>query len=288
MEFFSLSTQKGRHAPLISILFGSFLFGLAYNLFLEPGGIIVGGFTGIATLLHLLFGWDSGLLVLLLNLPFLIWCGIRYGVRFAVRSVVGVGATSAALSLLTFLPVSLSDPLLCAALGGAVMGVGCGLLLHRGYTTGGSDLVAALLRSTRPDSSVGQLVVVVDTVIVLVSAIVLRNFSTTFYSLIAIFAFGRGIAFAAQGANSAALLAVFTEHPKALCDFLLHTVGRGVTVLDAVGGFSQAPKKVLLCVVTNAESQPLRRLISQKDPDAFFVLCPVSYVMGQGFVPTQL
>ncbi len=268
---------------ILFLLTGAFLFGMAYNLFLSPGQVIIGGFTGIATLLHLLFGWNSGTVIFLLNLPFLIWNGLVYGWRFCLRTLISVILTSLAVDYLTFFPISVTDPLLCAVLGAVVMGVGCAILFLNGYTTGGSDLIAWLIKKRHPRFSTGRLILAVDVVIVCVSTIVLRNFATAFYAIIAIFIFTRVIDYVTGGADRAKLAYIFTSHPDEIATALLHQLQRGVTRLDGVGVFTGTQKPILLCVIRPNEAYSLRALVTAIDPDAFYLFAEVSRVVGNGF-----
>lgn len=269
------------------LLFGSFLFGMAYNLFLSPGQVIIGGFTGIATLLHLIFGWESGIVILLLNLPFLIWNGFVYGPKFCVRTMISVVLTSLSVDYLTFFPISVTDPLLCAVLGASVMGIGCAILFLNGYTTGGSDLIAWLIKRRHPRFSTGRLILAVDVVIVLVSTLVLRNFATAFYAIIAIFIFTRVIDYVTSGADRAKLTYIFTAYPDELSHALLHQLKRGVTRLRGVGAFTGEEKAILLCVIRPNEIFELHTLVSKIDADAFYFFADVSRVVGLGF-PSQI
>ncbi len=283
--FRSLLSQFAKEASVL--LLGSFLFGMAYNLFLTPGQVIIGGFTGIATLLHLLFGWSSGAVILLLNAPFLLWNAFVYGWRFCVKTLISVLLTSLSVEYLTFFPISLTDPLLCAGLGAVVMGIGCAILFSGGYTTGGSDLIAWLIRSKYPRFSTGRLILAVDAVIVLVSTFVLRDFATAFYAIIAIFLFTRTIDYVTSGADRAKLAYIFTSYPNEISDALLHQLQRGVTRLEGVGAFTGNKKPILLCVIRPNEMFSIKSLVTQQDPDAFYLFADVSRVVGNGF-PSQM
>ncbi len=271
---------------LWGVLLGGLLFGAAYNIFLLPGNVIVGGFTGIATLLYLLWGWNSGLVIFLLNLPILLLCTKVFGISFGIRTLLGILLSSLAIDYLTFFPVSFSDPLLCAALGGAVLGIGCGLFLVRGYTTGGSDLIAQLIQRKRPAFSTGRLLLGIDAAIVLVSALILRQFETAFYAMIAIFCFSRAVDLVLVGAEEGRLAIIFSDQHEALTQALLSRLGRGVTCVPSVGAFRKSHGQMLLCVVRPGEVYPVKSTVREIDPTAFFLFARVDSVIGKGFDST--
>ena len=134
------------------ILLGSFLYAFSLNVFLVPRGIVVGGASGLATALGILFSLPVGILIMLINIPLVIANAVVYGLRFTYRTLIGVLLTSVMTDVLTFLPVSGSESLICALLGGACMGTGVGILFHSGITTGGTDLCAFLLKKKFPES----------------------------------------------------------------------------------------------------------------------------------------
>lgn len=153
---------------------GALIFGVAINMFLLPGEIILGGFTGIATMLNILFGLHPGAILLILNLPVAIVNVKFYGLSFIVKAFLGILASSAACELLVFLP-RITDRLLCAFAGGISMGCACGLLFIRGYTTGGTDLVAWLLKAKFGRISMGTLILLSDALVIIASAFFIRG-----------------------------------------------------------------------------------------------------------------
>ncbi len=283
MKHFRIQVLQFLRTDLWELLLGAILFGASYNIFLLPGNIIVGGFTGIATLFHLLWGWNSGLVIFLLNIPFVLLFWKVFGLRACLRTLAGIALSSLAIDYLTFFPVSLSDPLLCAVFGGAVLGVGCGLFLLRGYTTGGSDLLAQLIKQKRPAFSTGRLILGIDAVIVLVSAVILRQFETAFYAMIAIFCFSKALDLTLGGAEEARLAMIFSDRQEELTQALLYRLERGVTCVPAIGAFRKNQGQMLLCVVRPGEVYRVKATVKEVDPSAFFLFARVDAVIGKGF-----
>ena len=137
---------------IFTVVSASILYGAGLSLFLIPSGVVMGGLSGVATLLKLLFGLPVGVMILALNLP-LAALGIRrFGWRFMLKTLIGTAASSIMTDLISLLPLEppSGDPLLCSLFGGALIGVGCGMLFSAVYTTGGSDLAAWLIREKLP------------------------------------------------------------------------------------------------------------------------------------------
>jgi len=267
----------------LALLGGAALFSMAMNLFLLPGGIVLGGMTGIATVLNLYFSLPIGLVILVLNLPLMALGARRFGRGFLVRTLIGVGATSFAADWLRIFPVTVTDPLICSALGGIAAGASVGILLARGYTTGGTDLVVCLLKPMLPRVSAGVLLMLADGVIILGAAAILGDFTGIFYSIICTVTAGKVTDLLLSGARRAAQVLVITDRADAVRMEILSEMERGVTVLEGRGGFSGAPKQVLLCVVSKPELHRLRRIVAAHDPDAFVIVSDAAEVLGEGF-----
>lgn len=164
---------------------GVLLFGVSIDMFLLPGKIVLGGFTGIATLLNILFKLRTGIVILILNVPFAIVNVKFYGFNFIFKAFIGILATSIACELLIFLP-GITDPIFCAVAGGILMGIACAILFTRGYTTGGTDLIAWLLRVKFNKISMGTLIFLSDAVVILVASAFTRSFEGLMLSVLSI------------------------------------------------------------------------------------------------------
>ena len=182
-----LSHSAGRYTrDAITLLTGSLLFSLSVNVFLLPGKIVLGGFTGISTLLNIVFGFHVGATIFILNVPFALVNTRYYGFRFLFKSFAGVFTTSVFTELLSGIGSMSADPLVCSVLGGISMGAACGIMFFRGYTTGGTDLIAWLMRYHMPRVSIGTLIFFSDAAVIIFAAAVLRDFSGFLWSMLTI------------------------------------------------------------------------------------------------------
>lgn len=265
------------------VLIGSFLFAVSLNMFLLPAGIVVGGVTGISTILNILFGTPVGLMIILINLPLIIVNGFIFGFRFLMKTCIGLVITSVFCDVITFLPVTVDDPLLCAILGGVTMGAGMGLLFSRGFTTGGTDLIATLLKKKFTNVPTGKLVLIVDFVVIVGSAVILQRYQGIIYSLVATYSSSFILDLVLGGTARARLAIIISDHPDVIADDIMKLLGRGVTSLSGKGCYTQKEKNVLLCVVKPAELYRVKQIIKKEDPAAFIIFADASEVVGDGF-----
>lgn len=265
------------------VTIGSVLFAMAMNMFLLPAGIVLGGMTGISTVLNIFLGTPVGLMIILLNIPLIIANTYLFGRGFLKRTVIGLMATSLSVDLLAVFPIPELDPLICAILGGVCMGAGTGTLISRGYTTGGTDLIACLIKLKWRSASTGTLVMVADLVIILGAALFTRSLDGLFYSIICTWASGKVMDMMISGSRRAGQAFIVTEKSAELTTLIFERIRRGVTVLNAVGGYTGEPRRVLMCVVSRREIYLLKQLTAECDPQAFVIIADAAEVSGEGF-----
>lgn len=272
---------------ILTVLIGSILFAMAINMFIVPGGIMLGGATGVSTTInHLLPTLPVGTLLLAVNVHLMIAALKIKGLWESLRTLIGIIVSSVIVDLTGFLPVTINDPLLCSILGGALIGLGGGVLLSRGYTTGGSDLAAFLLKTKIKRLPTGKIIMIIDLIVIAGSAVILNNFTGIFYSIIATiissFAFD-----AVLGGNDKAKLAyIVSNKPEDIADSIYAKIDRGITVLYGKGYYTKSEKNVLMCVVKRSEVFALKEIVNQCDKDAFVILTDATEVLGMGFKST--
>ena len=187
--------MKGKLKEVIGVLkivVGCGLFGLAFNLFLEPNELNAGGISGLSMIfVHLTKLASVGVVTAILNLPLFILGRLKIGKRFFYGSLVGVVCTSVFLDLFAVLPVPETDPLLAALYGGALCGLGLGIVFSAGYSTGGSDIIVRLLKLKWQNVPIGTINMGFDLTVAVLTGLVFRDFSRTLYSGVAIFVAGQ-------------------------------------------------------------------------------------------------
>ncbi|MBR8537587.1 YitT family protein [Carboxylicivirga sediminis] len=271
------------------ITIGAFILAAGFVFFINPYNIVPGGVYGIGIVVHhLIPAIPVGTFGLILNVP-LTLLGIRIlGARFGLKTVLGMILTTIFMDGLTYFigendPLGLADDLLLSCVfGGIVIGFGLGLIFKAKATSGGSDIVAMILAKFTK-ISVGQLLMVVDSVIVLVGLIVFKDWKIPLYSWIVIFITGKVIDITIDGLNYERALVIVSEKHELIKEKILYTLERGGTYLKGEGMFSGDNKRVIFTVVTRREVSALQAMIKHIDPKAFMAVMETSEIIGEGF-----
>ncbi|MBO8129092.1 MAG: YitT family protein [Peptococcaceae bacterium] len=262
---------------------GIFLTALGLDLFLVPNKIAAGGVGGIATIIFHLVGFPVGLTMLALNVPLFIWGIYRLGWAFGVRSLYGTIVLSAAVDLLALVvPVPTQDLLLSSLFGGVLVGLGLGLVFRSKSTTGGTDFAAAILRSY-VGINVGQLLFIIDGLVVLAAWAAFGSPDLAMYALITIFVGAWIIDVVQEGFGFAKSFLIISEHPDRIAKEIFQRLDRGATVLMGRGAYTGQERQVLLTVVNRSEVTRLKDVVHEVDPRAFVIVSDVKEVLGEGF-----
>lgn len=264
---------------------GVLLTALGLDIFLIPNKIAAGGVSGIATVLHYLINVPVGMTMLLLNVPLFIMGIYRLGLKFGFRSLYGTISLAFLIDgLAPFVPVLTSDLLLASIFGGVLVGLGLGIVFRYRGTTGGTDLAAAVIR-TYTGANVGQVLFMVDAVVVLAAGFAFKSWELAMYALITIFITSWLIDLVQEGISYTKAFFIISSDPEKMTEAVLREINRGATVLQGKGAFSKADRDVLLVVVNRAEVTRLKDLIYEVDKRAFVILTDVHEVLGEGFKP---
>ena len=271
------------------IIIGTALVAFATASVLEPASLVTGGFTGIAIIVkqfteHLLPGGvPLSVTNLVLNIPvFLIAIRLK-GLRYLIHTLFATVMLSFWLSVLPVVPLAGNDLLLASLYGGILMGAGIGLVFVTGATTGGTDLIAALVQHFLRHYSISNILWVIDTAVVLVG-VYLYGIQITLYAIIAIYLTSKISDGIIDGLKFSKAAFIITEKPEALAALVMEELGRGVTGISATGMYSGDSKNMLLCVVSKKEIVRLKELAKSCDPNAFVIVTDVREVLGEGFI----
>lgn len=263
---------------------GSVIFALSFDAFFAPGRVAMGGITGLAQIINLLVPQLSvGLLAFLLNVP-LFLAGWKFiGFRLLASSLFAMAVSSAAIdgiALLYTFPAM--DPMLSAVCGGALMGLGLGMVFSQGATTGGTDIVARLLKLKFPWLPMGKLVLVPDGVILTLAALAFGGVETALYGAVAIFVSGRVMDTVLYGLDTSKVAYIISDCWREIAGILLD-MDRGVTILRGQGAWTGDDKQVLLIAFKQKEIVQIKRAVHEADPRAFMIVCDAHDVLGEGF-----
>ena len=267
------------------ITLGCIIYALAFNWCYAPNQIAYGGFTGLAQILNSFGGFLSvGVLVFLMNLP-LFFLGWRLlGGGLLVSSLYAMTLSSLFIDLLgalvTFSPM---EPLLACIYGGLILGIALGLILGQGASTGGTDLLARLLKLPLPWLPVGKLLLGLDLLVILASALVFRSLDTALYGLVALYLSTTVMDTVLYGLDTSKVAFIVTACPRPMAQALTRSLDRGITILQGEGAWSGETRQVLMCAFKQRQIVSLKQAVKELDPDAFLIVCNAHEVLGNGF-----
>lgn len=265
---------------------GSVIFALSVNMFTAPNNIAPGGMTGIATMLNYLVGAPIGIAIIVLNLPLFIWGFVEAGWKFLGKTLAGTIISSLVIDLTApITPAYQGDMLLTTVFGGVLSGLGLALIFVRGATTGGTDLAATLIKRRFRHISLGKLLLAIDLIVVVLSAVVYKNLESPLYAIIVIFITTKVVDAILYGTDRGTGKMMFIISPKnpEIAQRVLDEMDRGVTYLKSKGGYSGRDGEVLLCAVRRQEVHKTFDIVHQEDPDAFIIVGEAGDITGEGF-----
>lgn len=278
--------EQVRRAALDGLFYvlGSGLYALSVNVFTAPNQIAPGGATGLATLANFLFQVPIGTVILVINLPLFIAAWRKLGRWFTVRTMIVTILSSVIIDATArFLPAFRGDRMLVALFGGVLAGAGLGLIFMRGATTGGTEIVARLLERKFRHIPIGRLILLVDAVVVGLSALVYRNVESALYAMVMIFVSSMVMDAIVYGGDRGKMLMIMSKRHQEIAAQIMRQMERGVTLLDATGAYTGGEQEVVLCAVRRSEVYQLRRLVTDMDPGAFIIVVSTDEVLGEGF-----
>ena len=269
------------------ILLGAFIQALALRLFLVPSDLVSGGISGLAQLLNRFSTFPIGHTVFLENIPLFI-LGWQYlgGPRFAIRTILSIVTFSVFTdTLVFFLPMEgvTNDLVLNTLYGGLLLGVGLGIVYRGRGTSGGTDILGRILnRYTGMTISLAYLIT--DSVVVLGAGFVF-GWTKALYGLVLIYVSGIAAEIALQGTNIIRTAMIVTTQRDAIAQAIMTDMERGVTILSGKGGYTGEPRDVIYCTISRMESNRLKLLVHDIDPNAFMVIGQAQEALGEGFMP---
>ncbi|MFN8391051.1 MAG: YitT family protein [Bdellovibrionota bacterium] len=261
----------------LSLICGMLLAAFGVEGFLQPGGFIDGGITGVSMLLSELFHIPLAVLIFVINLPFLLLGYLQIGRAFFLRSFLAIASLSLCLTYFSF-PQVTNDKLLTAVFGGMFVGSGIGLAIRGGGVVDGTDILAVVL-SKGAGMSVGQVVLYLN-ILIFVTAAVFLGIEPAMYSILTYFSASRMMDFLIYGIEEYCALHIMSSKTEEICAALLDGLGRGVTRLSGRGGKTDEAREILYCVATRLEIHGIEAIVRQVDESAFIVVSPVRDVHG--------
>ncbi len=280
----------------IYFIIGCLLYSLGVNIFAIPNNIAQSGMTGVAIIINYLFPQcPVGLTGFILNVPLIILAWVFIGKFFtfktlwvtAMLSLVIDGVNLAMSKGLIF--SYQGDKLLASIFAGAMCGAGIALIIVRGATSGGTDVLGRLLKKIWPHMSIGRMIMLCDAAVVVAAAIVFRSVDSVLYAAILIFVSSKIMDFILYGTGNGKMLYIFT---KTKADELARAITRrghrGATIIEGKGGYTGETSELIICAARSSEIPNIKRMCKEIDPEAFIVMSEANEILGYGFAPPAL
>ena len=246
---------KNSITDYIIIALGASVYGASVAVFTSKNNIAPGGLTGIATMLNFLLGLPIGAMIFVMNIPLFVWASV----------------------------------MLASIFGGALSGLGLGLIFSRGGSTGGTDIIALNINKRLPHISTGRLILIADAVVLLLAALVYGNIESALYAGITIFVSVRVIDAVTYGTSrgNGKLIFIISDEFELISREIIDKLGRGVTVLDGSGAYTGSQKRVLMCAARPNQVVKITKGVKIIDKNAFVVVTTANSIMGEGFYNSE-
>ncbi|WP_433753630.1 YitT family protein [Paenibacillus amylolyticus] len=278
--------QKSNKLKILSkvllIIIGGFITGYGLEAILIPNNVSDGGVTGLSIVGSQLFGLPLGMLIGIINIPF-VWLGYKQiGKSFALYSIIGIASLAISTSLMHHVPTIIEgDTLLVTVVGGIIIGFGMGLALRNGGALDGIDMLAVLLSRKVPFGTSDLILFLNMFVFVVVSTVF--GLQGAILSGLAYFIASKVIHIVEEGLSGSKTFKIITNQPEIMVETIRDRLGRGATYTDAYGGYSNEQFKEITCVINRMEESKIKDIIHEIDPTAFVVVYDVAEVRGGNF-----
>ncbi len=280
--------KHGQIYEYLMIIIGTGILAFGIACFYDPIGLVTGGVTGLAIIIKSvteeIFGTGIPLWVTNLgfNVPMFILAYFLKGKKFIGKSFFGAMMLSVWLAFIPQLNLAGDDMLLSAVFGGVFTGAGMGLVFRTGSTTGGTDLVSALIQLKVRHISIVQILQIIDAMVIVLGMFVF-GIQPTMYAIIAIVVTTNISDMVLEGTNYSKAAYIITNEYEVVASRIMKELDRGVTGLHAKGMYTSEEKCMLYCIVSKKEIVVLKDIVNEIDPKAFVIVSEVREVLGEGF-----
>ena len=270
------------------IILGSLIMSAGFAFFADPHKIVPGGVYGTAIVIHHVFGLPTGTIGLIINIPLFIIGILVLGPRFGTKTFVGTILTSVFIDFFNSLNYKCptDDIMLASIVSGVLIGTGLALIFKSKATTGGSDIIAQIANKYTK-LPVGQLLIIIDSIIVGIGVIAFKDFSLALYAFITIFITGKVLDGILLGGSHRKAVFIISEKSDDIRNFILKKLNRGGTFFNGNGMYRNDEKKIIYTAVTRRELSALMEFVNDTDKNAFMSVFNTNQVYGRGFLPLE-
>ena len=265
------------------ILLGIVLTAFAISVFYTPNKIVNGGVSGIATIFFHTLKIPTSITFFTINIILLITALKILGKRFVIDTILSTIILSLLLQLFSHITPLTNDIVLTTIFGSALYGIGIGLTLSQGASTGGTDILGRIVQYFFPQVRIGTLLFIVDAIVITSSLVVFREINLAMYGALALFISSYSINWLIQKLNISKLAFVITDKGKEISRNIVTTSPRGVTLIEATGAYTMSDKDVLICAMKESEAVAFQKKVLDIDDSAFVIFSESQQILGNGF-----
>ena len=277
-----LTKASNKIIEILGTIFGSAIMAIGVSLFLLPNKLSTGGFSGLATIAYYFFDTPIGVATLIMNVPLFIIAIYKLGLKFIGKSILGTISLSFFLDIFDKIPALTTDRFLACIYGGVIVGLGTALILKMGASTGGTDLISNIAKAYNSSVKMGNVIVIIDAIIVAINAIVFGKIEIGLYSAISIYLLGKVIDIVFEGINFTKLIIIISDKSQEISQ-KIQELQRGVTGLNGKGMYTHKEKLVLICASPRRDVGKIRKLAKEIDSSSFIIISNAREVYGKGF-----
>ena len=268
---------------IIGTLVGAFIMAFGVASFLLPNQLSSGGVSGIATITYYLLNIPMGTMIIIINVPLFIFAGYKIGKEFFIKSIIGTFSLSLFIDILDKYPPVTTDRFLACIYGGVIIGIGTAIILKVGSSTGGTELVANLIKSYNSQTSISKYLTIMDSIIITLNVIFFKHIEIGLYSVIAIYIYGKMVDIIFEGIYFTKLIFIISDRNEEISNTIGKEVRRGVTGLYGKGMYKDKNKLILMCAASRRDVYKIKDLAKRIDNKCFIVVANAREVVGKGF-----
>ena len=275
----------------VFIVIGTLLYGFGFNGFILSNEIVPGGLTGLCSLLYYSTHIPVSFSYATFNIILLFIAYKVLGLRFMLNSIFGIVSLTLSLMFFEWLlgnqPVIKNEPFMSIVIGGVLCGAGLGIIFSSNGSTGGTDIIGAIINKYR-NMSIGRALFFCDIFIIGSSYLIFHNIEKIVFGFVEM-AINNYVLDKVLNSNTQSVqFLIFSKKHEEIAERIIQNLGRGCTLLDGIGGYTGEPVKAIVLLAKSRESVTIFRLIKSIDPQAFISQTTVRGVYGEGFEPIKL
>ena len=268
---------------IVLTIIGALIMALGVSLFLLPNQLSSGGVAGVATITYYLLKIPMGTMILLINVPLFMMAFFKVGKSFFVKSLIGTVALSYFIDFFDKFEPLTNDRFLACIYGGILLGLGTAIILKVNSSTGGSDIVSFIVKEYKPNVKVGNLIMIIDIIIVALNVVFFKEIEIGLYSAIAIYLMGKMIDILFEGIDFTKLLLIISDKTEEIAEEVGEKLQRGATGIYGKGMYTNEDKLILMCAASRGDVNRIKVIAKKIDPKSFIIITNSREVVGLGF-----